>query len=113
MPALLPILLASSHIWLAAERVPVLDIEPSCRAAASAAISGGRNEDACKKDEQAARTKLEQNWNQFTPTQQAHCVRLSTLGGSPSYVELLTCLEIDKAASGLKDGNLGRERIER
>jgi hypothetical protein len=26
---------------------------------------------------------------------------MSTLGGSPSYVELLTCLEIAKAASQL------------
>lgn len=113
MPALLPILLAGSHLWLAADRVPILNIEPSCRAATAAAITGGRNEDACKKDEQAARDKLEQEWSQFTPAQQAHCVRLSTLGGSPSYVELLTCLEMDKAANGSKNGDLGRERIER
>jgi hypothetical protein len=102
MPGLLTIVLASSltssQILLVADRVPDLNIEPSCHAAAAAVI-GNRNEETCKRDENDARGKLEQEWGQFSAVQQTHCVNLSTLGGPPSYVELLTCLEMAKAAS--------------
>ncbi len=100
MPGLLPIVLIGSHLLLVADRVPELNIEPSCRAAGAATVQG-RDENACKRDEQTARGTLEQNWGQFTQLQRAECVRLSSLGGSPSYVELLTCLEMAKQASAL------------
>ncbi len=102
MPGLLTIILASSltssNVVLVADHVPDLDIAPSCHAAAAAVI-GNRNEESCKRDESDARGKLEQEWGQFSAAQQTHCVKLSTLGGPPSYVELLTCLEMAKAAS--------------
>jgi hypothetical protein len=101
MPALLPILLTGSYLVLAADRMPELNIDPSCRAAASAAAVLNRNEDACKRDENDARGTLEKGWGQFTPGQKTHCVTLSKLGGSQSYVELLTCLELAKAADAL------------
>jgi hypothetical protein len=101
MPALLPMLLTGSYLLLAADRVPDLNIEPSCHAAATAATVLNRNEDTCKRDEHDARGKLDQEWGQFTPTQRQRCVSLSSLGGSPSYVELLTCLEMAKAAANL------------
>ena len=41
----------------------------------------------------------------IAPAQQAHCVSLSKVGGSPSYVELLTCLEMAKAAKALPPGD--------
>jgi hypothetical protein len=101
MPALLPILLTGSFLVLAADRVPDLNIEPSCHAAATVATVLNRSEDTCKRDEHDARGKLDQEWGQFTPTQRERCVSLSTLGGSASYVELLTCLEMAKAAANL------------
>jgi hypothetical protein len=106
MPGLLPIILAGSYIVLAADRVPELNIEPSCRAAANAAVAVNRNEDSCKRDEQDARGTLEQEWGQFTQAQRTQCVNLSSLGGSPSYVELLTCLELSKQAKALPQNEL-------
>jgi hypothetical protein len=106
MPGLLPIILAGSYMVLVADKIPELNIDPSCRAATSAAVAVNRNEDNCKHDEQDARGKLEQEWSGFTPTQQAQCVRLSSLGGSPSYVELLTCLELSKQAAALPKNEL-------
>ena len=103
MPALLPILLATSHIVLVADTVPKLNYEPSCRAAVATAAIGSRDESACNRDEETARTKLDQVWTQYTPLQRTHCVQLTTLGGSPSYVELLTCLEMAKDASTMPD----------
>lgn len=101
MPAILPIILASSHLILAADRVPQFNIEPTCHAVAQAAPGLNRDDDSCKRDERAAHDKIEQQWSGYTETQRDHCARLSTLGGFPSYVELLTCLEIDKAAKNM------------
>ena len=105
MPAFLSIILTASQIVLAANRVPELNIEPSCRAAADAAVAPSRDADVCKRDELTARGKLNDEWGQFTPAQKMHCVSLTGLGGSPSYVELLTCLELAKAAKELPPGD--------
>lgn len=109
MPALLPMLLATSHILLVADTVPKLNYEPSCRAAVTSGSIAGRDENACKRDEETARTKLVEIWSQFTATQRAHCVQLTSLGGSPSYVEVLTCLEMARDAATMPDdGNTMR-----
>ena len=101
MPAFLPIILASTHLVLAADHVPQFNIEPTCSAVHEATTGLKRDEAGCKRDENAARDKLRQTWGHFSDAQQTHCARLSTLGGFPSYVELLTCLEISKAAKNL------------
>jgi hypothetical protein len=101
MPGLLPVLLASSHLMLAADRVPDFNVTPSCRASTQASGMANRDESSCKKDEASARDKLTQDWAQYSSAQKAECVRLTTLGGPPSYVELITCLEMSKAASSL------------
>ncbi len=100
MPALLPILFVGSQLVLVADAVPEFKLEPSCRAAASAGMPG-RDENACRRDEQDARGKLKQQWSEFSAAERAHCVRLSAVGGSPSYVELLTCLELAKQSAAL------------
>ena len=105
MPALLPTILIASHIVLAADRVPEFNVDRGCQPAATAAVAPNRDTDACKRDEFAARSKLNDQWGQFTPAQQTHCVTLSKLGGTPSYVELLTCLEMAKAADALPAGD--------
>jgi hypothetical protein len=96
MPALLPVLLLSSQFVLAADPVPKFDTGPSCRSAGAAVVMATRDTAACERDEITARATLEKEWSQFTPSDQARCVRLVTLGGGPSYVELLTCLEMAK-----------------
>jgi hypothetical protein len=114
MPALWPIVLTASHLVLVADRIPQFDVGPSCRAAATAGISADRNEDSCRRDETGARQKLEKEWSGFTSAERGRCTSLSHRGGSPSYVELLTCLELAKQAKGLpdhgstKDGSIER-----
>jgi len=97
--------LLSSHIVLAAEQIPQFNIEPGCRAAAETAVAPNRTPDSCKHDENDARAKIQQEWADFKPADKTRCVRLSGLGGMPSYVELLTCLEMAKAASTLPPGD--------
>jgi len=106
MAGLLPILLTGSYIVLAADKIPELNIAPTCRAAATTGVRATPAHDddsACVRDEQDARGKVEQEWSEFSGEDRAQCVRLSTLGGSPSYVELLTCLELSKQARALPD----------
>ncbi len=105
MAAFLPIMLTASHILLVADRVPEFNIDRGCQPAAKTAVAPNRDANACQRDESAARSKLNDQWGQFTSAQQTHCVTLSKLGGTPSYVELLTCLEMAKAADALPAGD--------
>ena len=103
MPALLPILLATSHIMLAADTVPKLDYEPSCRPAVESSAIASRDENSCNQDEETARATLGKVWTQYTTAQRRDCVQLTSLGGPPSYVEVLTCLEMAKDASTMPE----------
>lgn len=109
MPAMLPVILTASHLLLAVHDVPKLNVEPSCRAAAEASVGENRDTNACLRDENQARDKLHQQWDSFSGPEQARCLRLSTLGGLPSYVELLTCLQMaqDLKREPAEDKGLG------
>jgi hypothetical protein len=105
MPALLPIILTASHIVLAADAVPKFNVEQTCRRAGDVSVSLGRSAGDCKRDEEDAHSKLRQDWAQYSPAQRAGCVRFSSLGSSPSYVELLTCLEMAKQVKELPEAS--------
>ena len=97
-PALLALALGPSLLLAAADAVPVYDVAPGCRAAVT--VMPG-SFDACMKDEQAARTQLTASWNQFAAPARENCVQTEATGGTPSYVELLTCLQMARDARGL------------
>jgi hypothetical protein len=110
MPALLPIILTVSHVVLAADTVPKFDVERTCRPATAVGLPG-RTAAACQRDENEARTKLEQEWTRYNAAQRSQCKNFAGLDRAPSYVELLTCLEIAKQAAELpaesKAGTVG------
>ncbi len=83
---------------LAADNVPTLNVEPSCRSAAAASIMTGRNTENCVSDENNARDLLKKSWKDFSAADKAHCDSLEQTGGPPSYVELLSCLEMSRDA---------------
>jgi hypothetical protein len=96
------VLVFASQLLLVADKVPELKVGPSCRAAVQASAGlPNRDENACLEDEKAAKTSLQKEWTQFDADQKAHCMRLLNAGGSPSYVELLTCAEMGKAVKNL------------
>jgi hypothetical protein len=108
MPALLPIVLIASHVAMAADTVPKFDVERTCRPAAIAGVLPERDASACQRDENDARTKLEQDWTQYSATQRRQCAGFAGLDRAPSYVELLTCLEMAKQAKELpEDSKMG------
>jgi hypothetical protein len=77
---------------------PNLKLGQSCEAAARGAITAGRDKEACMADERTAQDQITKNWSQYAATDKTDCVGMNRTGGPPSYVELLTCLEIMRDA---------------
>jgi hypothetical protein len=81
-----------------ADDMPRFDVRPSCRAAASLTPA---SLDSCLRDEESARTALGGSWNQFAAGDRTRCREETETGGRPSYVELLTCLQMARDARNL------------
>lgn len=73
---------------------PRFDIEQTCRNAGEPYTGVGRPNQACRDDESKAASDLRQNWTKFNIRQRDVCVEGARLGGPPSYVQVLTCLEM-------------------
>jgi hypothetical protein len=74
--------------------VPSINIERMCRA--SEVVSFADNTatfDTCLDDEHAAHKQLVKDWATFAATDKVHCVLPAEY--LPSYVEWLTCLEME------------------
>ena len=100
--------LSSGRILLAADTLPEFKIE-SCRAAEKSE-STGRNVGTCFQDEQTAKDTLRQNWSSYDSSQKNHCQRLMKAGGQPSYVELLTCIEMKTEPTTTPTGNTKKKK---
>ena len=74
--------------------VPAFDVKKSCKTTEDAALSLGRSLEACISSEEAAREQLEDRWTEFPGAKRVECVGVSRIGGTPSYIEVLTCLEL-------------------
>jgi hypothetical protein len=79
----------------AADEVPAYDFGPNCRSIATLNHSIER----CTSDEEEARDKLARQWNEFSSANKDICETVTRAAG-PSYVELLTCLQIGQATGG-------------
>jgi hypothetical protein len=77
-----------------ADKVPKFDIARECRS------EGGSKAalEKCAEDEANAREQLQTQWSQFGVTDKAACIRETSMDSTPSYVELLTCLEMARDA---------------
>jgi hypothetical protein len=107
MPAMMPfaaLAFASNLLTVAADTVPTLKVEPSCKAAGVEGVITGRTADSCLNDEKAAREELVKNWSSFSGDDKSHCLSMVSTGGAPSYVELLSCLEMSRDAKKIAEG---------
>lgn len=101
MPISVAMLVVSSQLVVAvADRVPTFDISRSCRLdlAATAGLSVDQSQKNCVGDEKRARQKLASQWSTFSAPSKAECVPQESIGGTPSYVSLLTCLQMGQWA---------------
>ncbi len=77
-----------------ADHVPNLDVEKSCRDARDFGVSDAQQTfKNCMLDEKEAKDQLIQKWSQFKPADRRSCIPDAP---APSYVEMLTCLEMNQ-----------------
>jgi hypothetical protein len=103
---LLPInLLASIGLVInVADSVPQFDVRPTCRSAISMMGNDpARSVEQCVAGEEMARKDLEKNWSKFPAADRNLCVATATHHGSPSYEELVTCLEMMRDNRALRE----------
>lgn len=83
-----------------AAEVPALDVSRTCRP-----LGGDKSMqidiDRCFKSEQEARDQLARQWTDFPAADRTLCTQTATMGGTASYVELITCLELKRDVAKL------------
>ena len=98
-----PIMILGSLAITVADNVPKFDIARGCRIenTASSGLAEELPLQKCVSDEQQALQELQTQWSQFSNSDRATCTATTNTSDTPSYVELLTCLEEAKEARGL------------
>jgi hypothetical protein len=78
-----------------ADSVPKYDMARTCRLdhAAASGLAVSESMKSCVRDEKKALGQLQKQWSKFADAKRAGCVSQNTIGGTPSYVGLLTCLQ--------------------
>ena len=92
-----------------ADAVPNLDIAKTCRSAsqANASVSDNANIQGCLRSEREARKEAERRWGDYTPSAKRQCEDQYKAGGFPSYVEMVTCLELASGTVPTQPGSGG------
>lgn len=92
-----------------ADAVPKLDVEKTCRSAqvANTSIDDKSNYDGCLRSEREAKREAESHWGDYTSAAKTQCQAQFTAGGFPSYVEMVTCLELASGTVPTQNGDGG------
>ena len=101
MPMSVSMIILSSHLVVAvADGVPKFDITRNCKldVAATAGLSVDQSIKSCINDEQKARQQLAGQWSKFPAASRTSCTAQESVGGTPSYVSLQTCLQMGQWA---------------
>jgi hypothetical protein len=88
------VILASLPFTHVSDSMPKFDIARECRSEGGPQLTQQR----CAEDEAGARDELQPQWTQFSAGDKNMCIRETSMDGTPSYVELLTCLEMARDA---------------
>ena len=99
--------LGSGSAW--ADTVPNLDVETTCKSAqvANTSISDKANYDGCLRSEREAKREAESHWGSYTNAAKRQCESQFKAGGYPSYVEMVTCLELASGTVPTQSGQGG------
>ena len=98
-------ILIAGATQVTAQGVPNFKVEQGCRE-----VSTGPSKlttfDKCMEEERSARDDLAKIWEAFVASDRRVCLNETTLDGTPSYVELLECLNMARDTRG----QIGRGR---
>jgi hypothetical protein len=101
MPISFSMMVLSSQLVIAVtDQVPKFDIAKSCKldVAATTGLTDNQPVKSCMNDEQKAQQQLASQWSTFPAANKAQCGGIEAIGDTPSYVSLLTCLQMDEIA---------------
>jgi hypothetical protein len=82
---------------------PAVDVNTTCHAR-GVEKSAVQN---CIREEQSAGEELKKMWAQVPGTTRQNCAAEIKIGGSPSYVDLLTCVQMDQWSRERPPGDTG------
>jgi hypothetical protein len=97
-------ILAALPTFAAFADAPTLNVQATCRATPAVNLDQQATYDNCMRSENAARDRLNKTWAKMRVDWRSTCLKTTTLGGVPSYVELLTCVEMREAAANGQSG---------
>ena len=91
----------------ASSGVPTVDIAITCRTSEKALIAifgteTQQNFESCMTSENTAREQIVKNWSSYPAGARQRC--MNTTGYMPSYVEWLTCLEMEQQVNEMRKG---------
>jgi hypothetical protein len=101
MPISISMIILNSQLIVAvADGVPKFDIARSCKldVAATAGLAVDQSIKSCMNDERKAKQRLAGHWSKFPAPSRASCTSQESIGGTPSYVSLQTCLQMGQWA---------------
>jgi hypothetical protein len=76
------------------QELPRLDIEATCKAAQPLIPQDRNPYESCMRDETSAERQLQGIWSSTAAGQRDTCAQEAQIGGTPSYVDMLTCLQV-------------------
>ena len=86
--------------------IPRIDVQNTCKIAARAMVqlmggsTAGNDTEICLSSEYRAREQLVKDWGTYSSEDRSRCVRTGVY--LPSYVEWLTCLEMERDVRKMK-----------
>jgi hypothetical protein len=94
--------LAFGFLWsyaAIAQELPRFDIQASCRSAQALTAEDRDPIQGCIRDEANAESQLRTVWKGATAAHRESCAAQAQLVGSPSYVDMLVCLQMYQGAA--------------
>ena len=82
-----------------AQEPPRFNVEATCKAAQPLSAQDTNPYESCMRDETAAEQQLRDIWSSAAVNQRSMCGQEAQIGGTPSYVDMLTCLQIAQGAT--------------
>jgi hypothetical protein len=94
-----------------ADAVPQLDVEKTCASAGRVNIGSSATEEesrnGCLRSEREAKKEAERRWGDYSAAAKSQCQSQFKAGGYPSYVEMVTCLELASGTVPTQTGSDG------
>lgn len=102
----------ASLVLSVADELPSFNVEASCKAVEGFGLAIEHTLESCVQDENAAKTELGKNWATYPPAERSRCVA-DTMVGDPSYVDVLTCLQMAQDVDVMNTPLLGASKLKR